>query len=81
MGSLRLLVGPGFPILGAFHHLRASTDDAYSFTCTSVFAGQTPTDAYRGAGLAESDLCRPSGTGDNALCPPGRRATRPRSGR
>ena len=54
MGAYASLVGPGIPILGAFHYHGVYDCDAYSFTCTSVFTNQTPTDAYRGAGRPEA---------------------------
>jgi carbon-monoxide dehydrogenase large subunit len=54
MGAYASLVGPGIPILGAFHYHGTYDCDAYSFTCTSVFTNQTPTDAYRGAGRPEA---------------------------
>ncbi|MFL6184726.1 MAG: xanthine dehydrogenase family protein molybdopterin-binding subunit, partial [Actinomycetes bacterium] len=54
MGAYASLVGPGIPILGAFHYHGVYDCEAYSFTCTSVFTNQTPTDAYRGAGRPEA---------------------------
>ena len=45
MGAYASLVGPGIPILGAFHYHGVYDCDAYSFSCTSVFTNRTPTDS------------------------------------
>jgi carbon-monoxide dehydrogenase large subunit len=78
MGAYASLVGPGIPILGAFHYHGVYDCEAYSFTCTSVFTNQTPTDAYRAPAGPRRPM-RPSGSWTRS--PAGSARTRPRSGR